>query len=81
MRFEPVAWMDDANCTQTDPELFFPEKGEPAHYARSICEPCRVKQQCLDYAIGNGFHLGVWGGLTPKERSAVAKARAKGGGR
>lgn len=59
-------WMDDAACTTTDPELFFPEKEgwATAGMAKAICDVCLVAAECLRYALDNETHEGIWGGLT-----------------
>lgn len=62
-------WMDDALCAQTDPELWFPEKGESATRARQICGQCPIRQRCAEYALETGQEYGVWGGLNAAERS------------
>jgi WhiB family redox-sensing transcriptional regulator len=48
--------------------LFFPEKEEDCNQGRQYCERCPVRQQCLDYAIHQEIHFGLWGGLTYRER-------------
>lgn len=69
--YAPAAWVRQALCAQTDPELFFPPKGQPATEAKRVCNACSVKPQCLLYAINAPMALdGIWGGLTPKERQA-----------
>jgi len=37
---------------------------------RSICTPCPIWRQCLNYAVRNENH-GVWGGMTSDERVAI----------
>lgn len=61
-------WMQDALCAQTDPDMFFPELGDPAVDARTICGTCPVRDACLEYAIRNGITHGIWGGLSPRQR-------------
>ena len=66
-------WRDEAQCAQTDPEAFFPEKGGSTRDAKAVCANCPVRQQCLDWAIETGETFGVWGGLSERERRAYAK--------
>lgn len=43
-------WIDDAACTQVDPELFFPsteDNWQPTRDAKRICAGCPVAAQCL----------------------------------
>ena len=65
----PLAWQDQAACRDADPELFFPGKGESARPAKKVCRACRVRRDCLGYALERDERHGVWGGLTEAERS------------
>ena len=58
--------MEDASCSQVDPDLFFPEQGSAADAARAckICADCPVQRQCLEFAVKTGTRWGVWGGVT-----------------
>lgn len=68
-------WIDDALCSQTDPEIFFPERGQPTTaVAKAICEECPVKEPCLKFAMLND-ESGIWGGLTKSERKRLAQNR------
>ena len=67
-------WLHDAACPTHDPEAFFPERGEPAAYAKKVCAGCPVKQECLDYAQAHSIFDGVWGGLTPNDRKALRRS-------
>lgn len=62
-------WEEQAACRGTDPNLFFPERGETAQAAKEVCEACPVRQACL------AAHLhepeGVWGGTTPQQRRRI----------
>jgi WhiB family redox-sensing transcriptional regulator len=58
----------DALCAQVDPELFFPEQGEPSRPARRVCAACPVRRPCLEWAVATGQRYGVWGGLSDRER-------------
>jgi len=72
----PPEWVSDALCAQTDPELFYPEKGGNPEPARRICGACPVRVECCAYALANAEHHGVWGGLTCNERDRI-RARAR----
>jgi WhiB family redox-sensing transcriptional regulator len=41
--------------------------------ARSICNSCPIKEQCLEYAIERKERWGMWGGSTPIERRRVER--------
>lgn len=72
----PPPWADDALCAQTDPDLFFPEKGGSTRAPKAVCAACPTRTACLDYALDNGERYGVWGGMTPAERAAILRDRA-----
>lgn len=71
----PMDWQQDALCAQTDPEVFFPDKGGNAAVAKQVCASCPVSQQCLDYAIANDEPHGIWGGLSDRQRRAEKHRR------
>lgn len=66
--FENESWHQQALCTQTDPEAFFPDKGGSTREAKRICSGCEVRKECLDYALSHDQRFGIWGGLSPRER-------------
>jgi len=63
-------------CQETDPDLWFRD-GDKLSYriARSFCNRCPVRVQCLDYAITNKEPGGMWGGKSPSERAKLRKSR------
>jgi WhiB family redox-sensing transcriptional regulator len=70
---DDLSWREDALCAQVDPEIFFPEKGQPTRDAKKICATCDVREQCLQWAITANQRHGVLGGLTARERSRLAR--------
>jgi WhiB family redox-sensing transcriptional regulator len=66
--FVDQPWADQALCAQTDPEVFFPEKGGETRTAKAVCAGCLVAAECLDYALTTNERFGVWGGLSERER-------------
>lgn len=67
-------WTDLAECTDADPEEWFPETGENGSRAKRICARCRVREECLDYAVSSPDLLdGIWGGTTEHERRPLRK--------
>lgn len=73
MRGAYEAWMKRAACDGHDPELWFPDQGEPSVEARKVCAECQVRLLCLDYAIRNREEHGIWGGLGVRERRNLRK--------
>jgi WhiB family transcriptional regulator, redox-sensing transcriptional regulator len=60
-------------CAQTDPEIFYPEKGGSTRDAKRVCLSCDVRAECLDYALANDERFGIWGGLSERERRKLKK--------
>lgn len=78
LRLPPRELLDSALCAQTDPEAFFPEKGQSAREAKRICARCEVRTSCLEYALANRERHGVWGGLTALQRARLLRQRHDG---
>ncbi len=72
----PEEWEHDALCTQTDPEIFFPDQGGSTREAKRICGRCPVVDECLDRAMSfDGEVWGVWGATTQRDRRVMRRAR------
>ena len=65
---DPQDWSDLARCRGMDPEAFFGRNLTEARTAIRICDRCDVRQECLEYAVAEGIEIGVWGGLTERQR-------------
>jgi WhiB family redox-sensing transcriptional regulator len=72
-RTDPLAWLDDGLCSQTDPEAFFPDNGASSRAAKQVCQACEVRAECLQYALDHNISFGVWGGLTDRERRRLTR--------
>lgn len=70
-----MTWQDFAACKGSDPEVFFPARGDDARPAQAICSSCAVKAACLAYALDNGEHFGIWGGTSERERRRIRRRR------
>ncbi|MEU6540386.1 WhiB family transcriptional regulator [Streptomyces sp. NPDC047000] len=75
-------WRELAECRYEDPDLFFPiGTSGPAllqtRRARAVCGRCRVRGQCLDFALTTAQPAGVWGGATEDERRDLGRARTR----
>ena len=64
----------DALCAETDPEIFFPEKGQPARAALAVCARCPVRELCLA-TFGPITPYGVVGGTTAQQRRGMLSRR------
>lgn len=74
---------EPAACTRVDPDLFFPAsyaKGNrrTIEAAKALCRGCMVRSDCLEIALSAGEEHGIWGGLTPDERTRIAISRRLG---
>lgn len=76
MPHDPEAWMQRANCTGTDPEIFFGESGCNGDDAKRICGRCDVASECLAYAVERPHLSGVWGGVGHRARQQMKKRGA-----
>lgn len=69
-------WMERAAC-RGSVAMFFPQNGGTAMAdvaaARRVCTSCPVRTECLDMAIRERIHDGIWGGHTPRERRRIAR--------
>lgn len=75
---DSLAWMSEGACLVEDPELFFPvgEGGAntvQVEQARSVCDQCQVRSECLRFALANRVKNGIWGGHTEQERVAMIR--------
>jgi WhiB family transcriptional regulator, redox-sensing transcriptional regulator len=71
-------WWRSAACREADPELFFPVAPEgpgadEIARAKAVCAGCRVRRECLQYALATRQLHGVWGGTTEDERLIHAR--------
>jgi len=60
-RFDSQPWAERALCSQTDPEQCFPETGGSTRAAKTICDGCEVRAECLIWALDNDERFGIWG--------------------
>lgn len=75
---DPVDWTERARCRGMDPEPFFGRNLSEARNAIRTCDRCEVREACLHYAVANGIEIGVWGGLTERQRRAHVRRRLAG---
>ena len=74
---EQLAWQDFALCAETDPDIFFPEKGGSTTPATSVCAQCMVQAECLEYAISHDIRHGIWGGMSDNDRRRISRERRR----
>lgn len=71
-------WMRQGACVGVDPDLFFPERGRSTEPAKQVCRGCPVQSHCLDHAMTENEHFGIWGGLSERERRRLRSQRRRG---
>jgi len=70
---------EQAACRGAGPDLFFLNEDEKGanHIklaeARTVCFSCKVKKECLDFAMDNNIKSGIWAGTTPLQRKALRR--------
>ncbi len=74
---EELAWQDFALCAETDPDIFFPEKGGSTTPATSVCSQCLVQAECLEYALSHDIRHGIWGGMSDNDRRRLSRERRR----
>lgn len=73
-------WMENASCRKKKNDFWYPplDTDVPDNYyaiGREVCHRCSVWQDCLDAGIDEKW--GMWGGLTPQERTALTSNNPK----
>ena len=66
-------------CTNTDPEIWFSDQYEGYDYSRlakELCRICPARKACAEYAIVAKEQFGVWGGLSPRQRTRIRNQKA-----
>lgn len=72
-----LAWSKNAACRGIDAAIFYPVSEDDVDVAKSICDQCRAQSQCLEFALANREHNGVWGGATERERRRILRQRQR----
>ena len=58
----PPDWHRKAACKDvSDPDIFYPERGQPDVEAKAICGQCPVRATCLEWALETDERFGIWG--------------------
>ena len=70
---DSLVWSRFGRCDTADPELFFPQVGADNSLAKSICQACPVRRQCLDHALETKQKYGIWGGMTEAQRRRLRR--------
>lgn len=70
------------SCQDHDPELWFVEGTRPKDAARrrravSVCAECPARSACTEVALADARIIGIWGGMTGKQRERVRSIRRR----
>jgi hypothetical protein len=74
---ESMEWMKRARCRGVGTEAFFVERGAMHRAQEAVklyCSLCVVRTSCLNFALDNNCK-GLWGGVSEKNRRALARDR------
>jgi hypothetical protein len=61
-------WQQDAACRGQGVRAWFPGAPEQLDRARAVCGGCAVRSECFAYAMADDSLVGIWAGLTERER-------------
>lgn len=76
-----ASWLTSGNraCRNEPPETFITsgddddEPPYPSPRARTLCNGCPERVDCLQYALDEGIEFGVWGGMSAYQRSLLSR--------
>lgn len=73
----PEPWMTQAECANTDPEIFFAEAGDwrGTQTAIKVCNRGDVAAQCLEWSLRTDQRVGVLGGMDAAARKRLRRKR------
>lgn len=73
-------WLSDAACRELNLDkisLFFVDAGRSlSQEARTLCEACPVRTECLEHAYDHEIAGGYFGGMSPSRRRALTREDA-----
>ena len=72
-------WHARAACRGAGADAFVVSRGANhavMNRARAICNVCPVRRECLDFALADMDCVGIWGGLSHKQRKQMRSAVA-----
>ena len=81
MDYGMTDWRHHAARLDEGPELFFPvsDRGQGTRQgalAKAVCARCRVRSECLAYALDDRLEYGIFSGTTEREWRNLARVKA-----
>ena len=73
---ERANWEVDANCLGLELDAFF-GTADQQQAATTICQPCTVRNDCLNYALTRNMEYGVWGGHTQDQLHTLRRRQRR----
>jgi len=73
---QQIDWRKLGACRGLETDIFYPDD-EEAEAAKVVCDGCRVRVACLEYALLEREKAGVWGGATERERRRIIRQRRR----
>jgi WhiB family redox-sensing transcriptional regulator len=75
-KYAGADWMMENNpCKGLNPDIFFPTRGVDTTRAIAICNTCRNRLNCLEYAMDTHMEHGIWGGTSERGRRRLRRMR------
>lgn len=73
-----LSWWRHAACQGMNLNLFYPAGTtgpwtQHINQAKTVCNRCPVRPECLQYAREKNIKTGIWGGLTADERAGTPR--------
>lgn len=65
-------------CRREDPELWFADNPVDLERAKSHCQGCPLREECLQGALERREPWGVWGGEIFERGAVIARKRPRG---
>ena len=75
---EPAVDEAELPCRVNDPELYFAESPSDVELAKSLCQSCPVRAECLAAALERREPWGVWGGELFLQGVVIPRKRPRG---
>ncbi len=77
MTVQELKWWDMGACRGLDASIFYPDDDDEALAAKTVCEGCSVRVECLEHALTVREKSGVWGGATERDRRRIIRQRRR----
>jgi WhiB family redox-sensing transcriptional regulator len=61
-------WYSDALCSEYPELSWFDEHPARSEAVKAVCDRCLVRAECAAFAAEQRDLVGIWGGLTTRER-------------